>query len=445
MTNSQPIVKIRYCGKHFYLNSYPNSMKDLRCQFQAKLTQINKETRAACNYKFRFQDLWNDMVDIQSDEDLKVMGGQTEGKKLILIEVEKVKENTSPQVTYDLKGFINFLQEKQANLSEEFKFMMEEEDHLPCEYCLGKGVLDRHRNKVNCSNCSGSGARPLTPLMNLLLKIIDYKLNERLFDHLQTFLDNCSVPPSKPPLPTANTATLIQTAFQAISSCKRSRKSSDQFKHNVKLPSSGEASDEDSLMKQSPIPLLQKKQSEERRGLLGPTMSQPSQSSNIWPAASSMINITKSPKPIFEANTNRVSTEAKLQAFATGQVNLIQKAKLSDEEQVTTKQVKYEWLGPRQVIVKKNKPTLELRLKNLNTFAWGPWLSFIIKSPQVKKAVPFDKQIPPGSMIQTTIEGLEGLKNGTLILQVKGVDEGSFTKYSSEKLELSIEVEEEVN
>lgn len=464
MVKSQPIVKVRYGVNHFYLNTFPKSIEDLHSQFNCKMAHLRDQPENR-KFKFRFQDPWNDMVELQNDDDLTAMARQTEGKQIILLEVARQEEERSERITFDLKGFVSYCQKLSPNQSKEFKFIMEEGDQVPCEDCAAKGVIKYAQGRQTCSNCSGSGARPLTPFWNNILEMIDYKLNQRFFDHLETYLAAWQSQPiikvsqasgeaggqlklpsfksavseyTKPLINVPPSRTKVADALPKHSAIENDI----EAKNNDRLPSSVEVSDTESLVKQSPTPTRAQSffvgtVAQENKSNLGPTTSM--QSSNIWPAASSKIEIAQSPKPIYKRAVDKMSTSKKLMNFASSQFEKVAKSdRMSDEEQVTTKLIKFQWIGSPTVTVNREKPCLELKLKNTNIFPWGPWLSFILKSPKLKKAIQFDRTVPPGSSIHTTVNDLEGIEQGTLIIQVKGLDESSLTKFYSDKLELSV-------
>jgi hypothetical protein len=482
MTKS-PIVKLRYEKTHFYLGSFPLSMNDLIQQTKNKLLPRNLIDDKA-DLKYRYCDPWNDMVEIQSDSDISTMEKQSVDRNLVLIEVSKAQVQKHTNWNHDLKGFISFLKDLTPDLGTHFNFIMEEGDQIPCEECLGKGILTRYGKKITCSNCSGCGARPISAFWELILKVIDYKLNQRIFDQVGKFLEtwsdvqktdiqlqpqlisgisfNTDLQNQKEPHATFN----IQSEKDEIPYHPTVSKPLPNFIENSKarlslgraplgfkekLPtSSAENSDgENSLIKQSPLMTKQPAMGIFQYGF-GAQMTQglsSMSSSGLRPAAQNKIPMSISPKPTVSYSTEgRVrSITGKLQAFADIDFdkNLGGPVIVSDEEPKTTKkEIKFVWMaGPKEVYINPQKPQIRIVLKNCNDFYWGPWISFILKSASVKKTLPLEKEIAPGQQIDITITDLlQGIGEEVLVIQLKGVDENTYTKYTSERLELSIKL-----
>lgn len=484
-----PIVKLRYERTHFYLGTFPKNMAELIEQTKSKLLprKIIEETT---ELKYQYCDPWNDMVEIQNDSDVLTMGIQSSDKSLVLIEVSRIKKQRQTNWNYDLKGFISSLKEIAPDLGTHFNFIMEEGDQIPCEDCFGKGVLTRNGKKLTCQNCSGCGARPLSAFWELLMKVIDYKMNQRIFDHLSNYLAGWNTDENqdaemliKPQLlsgisfntygqnqkeqyPTFNVQS-SENEQKNIKSLKTKQVPSFPEKtkarlslgraplgFNEKISSSVENSDgEHSLIKQSP--LIVNKQATLgvfQYGFGGghggnnqgySTMS----SSGLWPVSQAKGIVPVSPKPsLCHSTEGRVrSITGKLQAFSGIDLDKPigeQRIPSDDEPKTTKKEIKFTWMGgSKEVTLDPENPQLRLILKNINTFSWGPGISFILKSPNIKKSLPLEKEVHPGEVVDITITNLlEGIGEEVLVIQLKGVDEKTYTKYTSERLELSVKL-----
>ena len=485
-----PIVKIRYDTNHFYLASFPLSIQDLGQQSRGKL-QARHLIEEGVELKFQYCDPWNDMVEIQTDTDFATMKAQIKDRDMVLIEVSKVNKLKKSPLGYDLKGFVSFFKELSPKLTSEFKFIMEEGDQIPCEDCFGKGVRVKAGKKSTCANCSGCGARPITGFWELMLQLIDYRLNQRIFEQVGQYFEAWSESSNAKPAPYHSTLPPVGSAmsFNTELVVPKQAKSNQQilpdtsaknfqttFDKNLTLslghsklrlstgnkpdgfsdilPSSVENSDgEHSLIKQSPLtgkqPLMGAFQHSftSSNNLSGPSgaLNQMNSSSGLWPAAQTKITMTQSPKPTLNyPSEGRVrAITNKLQVFAEGDMSLsLGGRKMSDEEQQTTKKdVKFEWTGgSKEVLLNPQKPEIQLSIKNNNDFDWGPWMSFILKSPNLKKSVPLERIVSPGETLVVPITDLQGLGDETMVVQLRGLDEKTFTKYTSEKLELLVRV-----
>ena len=192
-------MKLLHQGRTYLLGSFPVSFEDLKTRFANKIKP--KQTDV---FEFFFRDSDSDKIVVADDEDLQKIkeifienvGG------FIKIEAELIEQPTltsfKEQDFQDKNACVNkekaagkvarsyheFLSTRLPQVTSDFRKALN--NGVPCEDCLGVGVLE---NSIKCKNCYGKGFRPLSGKWKLIINLIECKFTELVAEPLRDLFD----------------------------------------------------------------------------------------------------------------------------------------------------------------------------------------------------------------------------------------------------------------
>ena len=186
--------RVYFEGRKYLIDRTPNTRQEL-------LTQALEKTKLppGKDYHLQYLETETERIMITDDSDLTVVKSLalSDNKKVVQVAIDRaddkgglftrnsmstgIPHSMSNSQTFDPVKYHEYLKNKIPEISEDFETAMLK--GVPCEECLG---LKKCKGK-KCFNCYGKGYRPVTPMMQLYLKIIDQRIREYIMGPLEIF------------------------------------------------------------------------------------------------------------------------------------------------------------------------------------------------------------------------------------------------------------------
>ena len=418
-------LTLNFCNNKYSFNVLPKSIDDLATKSFSKTSKKIK--------KFFYTSESGQRVNLVTDQDLEVFYAAFKDKQLIIEGRLGDSEQDDKEQKFDLRNWMEWMKLKSPTMESEFLNLLENPEGFPCEECFGMGTL----GKRGCSNCYGTGSRPIKTMWRMIMKVIDYKIHYHLFNNISNFLELWQKS-EKDKEKASKSEQVIATKLQDNMSYHKNWSAgaanlfvtqNNDFKDPF-APSRPKTPQQKTFGPSQNIPIT---------GSLPVTINLPQ----------SNIGLNRTPfnsSSIFSANyqtQGRYDPPIKYQHFSNqNQPDSFLSSQKSNNESLnnelntyTQKKIEYSVLNDNHkdfVIIKSNR-TFTLRLENKNDFDWEYGLILEIQGV-FNQSIKMNKKIHPGEILSQTISDLdESTKDGKIVLFFKGKDENKKYKFYSEK------------
>lgn len=422
---SNRTLTLNFCNNKYCFNVLPKSIDDLATKSFSKTSKKIK--------KFFYTAESGQRVNLVTDQDLKVFYETPEDKQLIIEGRLGESDQDDKEQKFDMRSWMVWMKQKAPTLDSEFLNLLENPERFPCEECQGMGSI----GKRDCSNCYGTGSRPIKSMWRMIMKVIDYKIHYHLFSNISNFLD------------------MWQNSEKDKEKTTKSEvPNTTKLQDNLSYHKNWSAGAVNQFIAQNldfQDPFASSRPKTPQQKSFGPFQNVPITgslplSSNIAQANFGPSLITNNSSSIFSGNYQtqsrydpttkyqHYSTQKQPDSFLSAQ-NGKQDSTMNELNTYTQKKIEYSVLNENHkdfVIIKSNR-TFTLRLENKNDFDWDYSLVLEIQGV-INKSIKLNKKIHPGETLSLTIADLdESTKDGKIVFCFKGKDEIDKIKYYSEK------------